>query len=285
MDRSATGISSGLCGVLAAIVLSGITSSAIAETPAARTWPFPVPNAATIPSGPLGDSIRFGEKVFSDTQGNAKAYVGNGLNCTSCHLNGGRTPYASPMVGIWGVFPEYRSRSARVEDLNDRINDCFLRSMNGKPPLAGGKLMVGLLSYMAWLSQGVPTGMSVAGRGFEDIALPAPAQVDAAKGKTLYAAKCSACHGVDGQGMAGANGAYLFPPLWGPKSFNVGAGMARLGNAAGFIKVNMPVGAGNTLSAEDAIDIAAYFTRQPRPAFTAGAADWPKGNKPADARN
>jgi thiosulfate dehydrogenase len=285
MDGRTPGMASLLRSAIAAIVLVGIAQPLAAGTPAAKTWPFSVPDAASIPSGPLGDDIRFGEKVFSDTQGNAKGYVGNALNCTSCHLNGGKTPYASPLVGIWGVFPEYRSRSARVEDLTDRINDCFLRSMNGKAPPRDGKVMLGLLSYMAWLSQGVPTGMSVAGRGFEEVTLPAATQVNPARGKTLYAEKCSACHGADGQGMAGANGAYLFPPLWGPKSFNVGAGMARLGNAAGFVKVNMPLGSGNTLSAADSIDIAAYFTRQPRPAFTAGAADWPKGDKPADARN
>jgi thiosulfate dehydrogenase len=285
MDRRTFLVTSTLCGALAAITFFAITGPSAAETPAAKTWPLSAPDAATIPSGPLGENIRFGEKVFSDTQGNAKGYVGNGLNCTSCHLDGGKTPYASPLVGIWGVFPEYRSRSARVEDLTDRINDCFLRSMNGKPPPRDGKVMLGLLSYMAWLSQGVPTGMSVAGRGFEVVALPPGSQVNPVRGKTLYAEKCSACHGVDGLGMAGANGAYLFPPLWGPKSFNVGAGMARLDNAAGFIKVNMPLGSGNTLSAQDSIDIAAYFTRQPRPGFTASATDWPKGDKPADARN
>ena len=58
--------------------------------------------------------------------------LGNALNCTSCHLDGGRTPYAAPLVGIWGVFPEYRSRNARVNILEDRINDCFERSMNGR---------------------------------------------------------------------------------------------------------------------------------------------------------
>ena len=282
MTRSMRRIAPRLWSAVAALALAG---AAAADTPAARTWPLTAPAASTIPDGPLGDDIRFGQKVFADTQGNARAYVGNGLNCTSCHLNGGTTAYASPLVGIWGVFPEYRSRSARVEDLTDRINDCFLRSMNGKPPPRDGKVMLGLLSYMSWLSQGVPTGMSVEGRGFAEIALPEASKIDVGRGKTLYAEKCAACHGADGQGMAGANGAYLFPPLWGPKSFNVGAGMARLGNAAAFVKVNMPLGQGNTLSTEDAVDIAAYFTRQPRPAFAAGAADWPRGNKPADARN
>jgi thiosulfate dehydrogenase len=241
-------------------------------------------HAADIPPGPMGDSIRLGEKLVKETQVYAKKYVGNGLNCTSCHLNGGTTPYASPWVGIWGMFPEWRSRDAKVSALQERINDCFERSMNGKPLPADGEEMHAILSYMWWLSKDVPTGKEVQGRGFKRIALPAPAAVDTARGKQLYAEKCGACHGADGQGMSGPNGAYLFPALWGPKSFNIGAGMARLGNAAAFIKVNMPLGAGNTLSDKDAIDIAAYFTRQPRPDFAGKARDWPKGGKPADAR-
>ena len=106
---------------------------------------------------------------------------------------------------------------------------------------------------------------------------------DPKRGETIYAAKCAMCHGADGQGRDGPNGEYLFPALWGPKSFNIGAGMARLSNAAGFVKANMPVGQDNTLSDADAIDVAAYFTRQPRPDFAAKSRDWPKGDKPRDS--
>ena len=188
----------------------------------------------------MGASIRYGEKLVTQTQIYAKAYVGNGLNCTSCHLDGGRTPYASPWVGVWGVYPEYRSRNARVDTLEDRINDCFRRSMNGKALPIDSDRMRAIASYMWWLSKDVPTGVDVEGRGFAQIKLPPEAQIDAARGKQLYAEKCSACHGANGDGQTGANGAYLFPALWGPKSFNVGAGMARLGNAAAFIRKNMP---------------------------------------------
>ena len=251
--------------------------------PPAREAAFSPPKEADIPPGPMGDSIRYGAKLLKQTQVYAKAYVGNGLNCTSCHLNGGTTPYASPWVGLWGVFPEWRSRNAKVNTLQERVNDCFERSMNGKPLPVDSDEMHGILSYIWWLSKDVPTGTEVAGRGFKRIALPDAARVDPVRGKQLFAEKCSACHGADGQGMTGPKGEYLFPALWGPKSFNIAAGMARLGNAAAFTQANMPLGAGNTLSDRDAIDIAAYFTRQPRPDYPAKARDWPKGGKPADA--
>jgi thiosulfate dehydrogenase len=235
-----------------------------------------------MPAGPLGDAIHLGQSIVSDTQTQAKAYVGNGLNCVSCHLDGGRVAYAAPLVGLTGVFPEYRVRRARVESLEERINDCFVRSMNGKALPQNSTEMIGLLAYIAWLSQGVPTGAEVIGRGFRDIA--ATAKPDPAHGKALYAQKCAACHGVEGQGLRGAGSAFVFPPLWGPQSFNTGAGMARVSVAAAFVQAKMPLGNGGTLNDQEAYDIAAYFTAQPRPKFGSATKDWPKGERPADAR-
>jgi thiosulfate dehydrogenase len=233
--------------------------------------------------GPLGESIRLGHRMATETKTVAPEFVGNGLACTSCHIDGGRRPHASPWIGIWGVFPEYRSRSARVETLGDRINDCFVRSMNGKPLPLDEPRMRALLSYMWWLSLKVPTGSDGPGRGFAELAPWKLADANATNGKLLFDQKCAACHGIDGAGRQAADGSYLFPPLWGPQSFNIGAGMARIGNAAAFIRTNMPVGAENSLSEADALDIAAYFTRQPRPDFAGKAHDWPNGNRPMDA--
>jgi thiosulfate dehydrogenase len=248
----------------------------------AQTVPLSPPAANTMPSGPLGTSIRLGLSIVNDTQAHAKAYVGNGLNCVSCHLDAGRVAYAAPLVGLTGIFPEYRARRGRVESLEERINDCFVRSMNGRPLPPGSPEMVGLLAYTAWLSQGVPTGSEVRGRGFRD--LIAPAKPDPARGKSLYAQKCAACHGASGQGLRGAGPVFVFPPLWGSQSFNTGAGMARVSVAAAFVQAKMPLGNGGTLTDQEAYDIAAYFTAQPRPKFGAAIKDWPKGERPADSR-
>jgi len=272
----------GSVALIAALSVAA-TSTAHAQAAASRQFPFSAPNTNDIPAGPLGDAIRYGEKVAAQTQTYAKKYVGSGLNCTSCHLDGGKTPYAAPWVGIWGQFPQYRSRNGRIDTLQDRINDCFERSMNGKALPADSTEMIGLLSYMQWLSKDVPTGAEVEGNGFIQIRLPPANQIDPARGKQIYAQQCGSCHGLDGQGRTGAAGAYLFPALWGARSFNIGAGMARLGTAAAFVKAKMPLGAGSSLSDQDAIDTAAYFTRQPRPDFAAKKFDWPKGGKPPDA--
>jgi thiosulfate dehydrogenase len=248
---------------------------------AAADAPFAPPAAVAIPPGPLGAAIRYGEKVAAQTSSYVRANVGDGLDCTSCHIKGARTPNASPWVGLWGVYPEYEPRSGRVITLADRINECFRRSMNGKPLPLDSVAMRGLLSFIWWLSKDVPTGVPVAGRGFESIEAPRPA--DPVKGRTLYTEKCATCHGASGQGVTGARGQVVFPALWGSRSFNIGAGMARLDTAAAFVKAKMPLG-GAALTDQEAYDVAAYFTRQPRPDFQAKKGDWPNGDRPKDAR-
>jgi thiosulfate dehydrogenase len=72
--------------------------------------------------------------------------------------------------------------------------------------------------------------------------------------------------------------------LWGAQSFNVGAGMARVSVAAAFVQAKMPLGNAGSLTDQESIDLASYFTAQPRPDFGAKSKDWPKGGRPADAR-
>jgi thiosulfate dehydrogenase len=274
-----------LCtAIIGATLLAAGSAAAQSPTAGFGLTTLHAPADSTIPAGPLGDAVRLGRNIVNNTQVYAKGYIGNALTCSNCHLNGGTQAWGGPLIGVWGVFPAYSARSAMVEALEDRLNDCFVRSMNGKPLPQESAEMKGLLAYSWWLSTGVPTGQSVTGRGFER-ATPPSTPPDLARGKTLFAAKCAACHGVDGAGTRGANGTYVFPPLWGQQSFNTGAGMARLVTAASFVQTKMPLGAGGSLSVRDAYDIAAYFTREPRPEFVGAAGDWPKGGKPADARN
>jgi thiosulfate dehydrogenase len=245
--------------------------------------PFRVPDPSTIPKDPLGEAILKGKNLLANTKELLPRNVGNGLNCTNCHLKGGTVANAAPWFGLWGVFPEYRSRNENVISLSDRINDCFQRSMNGQPISHASEEMVNILSYMRWLSTGVPIGQEVVGRGF--VKIDTDLIPDGNAGKSLYAQKCSNCHGQDGTGLKNPAGGYVFPPLWGNQSFNDGAGMARTYTAAAFIKHNMPLGQEGTLTDQEAVDIAQFVTHQPRPFFKGKANDWPKYGKPKDARN
>ena len=93
-----------------------------------------------------------------------------------------------------------------------------------------------------------------------EIVTPYPATADVEHGKALYASTCASCHGSDGAGVG------KFPPVWGPKSYNSGAGLAQNLKLATYLKNAMPLGNPN-LSDKDALDIAAYVNAQPRPKF------------------
>jgi thiosulfate dehydrogenase len=265
-----------------ATALAMVTCCVCVPVTAAEDDRYPGWHDAQDPDGPVGVAVALGRRILTHTPANAPAFAGSVLNCTSCHLDGGRTPWAAPWVGIWGVFPEYRSRNAKVNALQDRINDCFERSLNGRPLPPESREMIGILAYMQWLSREVPTGKSAAGRGF--LRIKSPKTPDPVRGEQIYSQKCAVCHGEAGQGISAPSGDMIYPPLWGSKSFNIGAGMARLNTAAAFVKANMPSGQGGSLTDQDAFDVAAFFTHQPRPDFARKLEDWPMGDKPDDAR-
>jgi thiosulfate dehydrogenase len=266
---------------LCALAVLSVASAAAGE--GAGTVPFKAPAESTIPAGQDGEAIRFGKALITDTRRLLPRNVGNGLDCQSCHLGAGTTPFAGPFVGLWGVFPEYFARSGGIDSLQQRVDDCFLRSMNGKALAWNSKEMNAILMYVNWLSTGVPVGTAVAGRGMGEI--DTELVPDRGRGRKIYVEKCASCHGAEGGGTEKPGGGYVFPPVWGGASFNVGAGLARTFTAAAFIKHNMPLGQGGTLSDQDAVDVAEFVAHQPRPAYPAGKNDYAKGAKPKDARN
>ena len=250
---------------------------------AAEPVPLVVPPDSAIPAGPEGEAVRLGRQLMIDTRAQLPRNVGNGLNCSNCHLGAGTQSGAGPLVGLTAVFPAYRTRDGQIDSLQERINDCFQRSMNGKALTWNSKEMNAMLMYMRWLSTGVPVGSAVVGRGMG--AVDTSLTPDRARGSQLYAAKCASCHGAQGAGTPDGRGGYVFPPVWGPKSFNVGAGMARTFTAAAFIKGKMPLGQNNSLSDQEAVDVADFVAHQPRPAFAGAAKDYATGGRPKDARN
>jgi thiosulfate dehydrogenase len=138
-------------------------------------------------------------------------------------------------------------------------------------------------AYLTWLSEGVTQDQTREWRG-HNIApanlLPL-AQLDPSRGRKLYLAKCLQCHGRSGQGVRIGD---LKPgPLWGPRSWNDGAGAARTYTLAAYLRHAMPYLAPGSLSDEEAQLIAAYLTSQPRPAFPAKDHDFLVEKLPPDA--
>lgn len=241
-----------------------------------------MPDESTIPDDEYGAAVRRGLQLANHTYKELPNNVGNQLNCTSCHLGNGSEAYAAPWNNMPSVYPIYRSRAGRVNTIQERINGCFERSMNGKALDLDSDDMNAMVSYMSWLSQDMPFGVSPEGRGF--VKVNKELEPNPETGKKLFAEKCSVCHGADGEGQYNDDGTYLYPAVAGDKSFNDGAGMARTYTAAAFIKGKMPFGQGNTLSDQEAVDIAAYFTHLPRPVKANKDKDWPNGDAPKDVR-
>ena len=250
---------------------------------------FETPRLADMLSQPNAQQLVRGMRLHLETRDLLPQNVANALNCTSCHLNTGTVADGSPFVGISAFFPSYAPRAGRVITLQDRINGCFLRSMNGKALPVDSPDMKAMVAYFDWMKGATKPEDKVPGRGVGKI--DPKIRPDLENGEKVYGAQCAACHGKDGEGLKDAGGRYVYPPLWGEQSFNIGAGMARTYTAAAFVKRNMPVGfhgkfplGQGGLSDQDAVDVAQYFSHQPRPDFAAKGKDWPKDPKPADAR-
>jgi thiosulfate dehydrogenase len=192
-----------------------------------------------------------------------------------------------PLIGVWGQFPQYRAREGAVDTLEDRINGCMERSMNGRPLPLESREMRAFSSYMRWLSTDIPDGAKLVGAGTLRIKEPARA-ADLGHGAQIFYQTCAACHGSDGLGQRAQIGAgYQFPPLWGPDSYNIGAGMSRLLTAAAYAMHNMPVGTtfnAPVLTDEDVYDVAGYLISQKRPEKANLDQDFPvRLQKPIDA--
>jgi thiosulfate dehydrogenase len=263
----------GLLAVLACRIEQRLPRAGPGAGPVSPDGVLRVPPDSEIPAGPLGASIRRGRALLRHTPDSLPRYARSALRCFSCHLKEGTQAGALPLVGVYSRFPQYRSRNALINLIEDRINDCFARSLNGTPLPRDGPDMRDLVAYFGFISRGIAPPGEVPGLGVPPLPDLRP---DTGRGRQLFATVCARCHGPDGQGTG------LAPPLWGPRSFNIGAGMARLRTAAGFIRENMPNDRAVVLTDQQAYDVAAFVLARPRPDFAAKADDWPNGDPPPD---
>ncbi len=253
-----------LAGTLALATGATLAARAAAPPEGAFASTFTPPPDSAIPDDGFGADVKLGKAIFTDTRAHAGAFVGNDLRCSNCHLDAGRLANAAPMAQAYVRYPAFRKKTGQVDTFEERLQGCFRYSMNGKPPPLGDKVLTALTAYSYFLAKGAPTGAEMPGRGYPIVAKP-PLPRDYARGEKVFGEKCAACHGADGAGQKGADGAAVFPALWGPQSFNWGAGMESVANAAGFIKANMPLGQGWSLSDQEAWDVATFVDSHERP--------------------
>jgi len=270
----------GVCVAIAvvAFVLHRLPQTALPRGPSSppATWPDYSVNGPGFltPAMADGELIAYGYKLVAETfaligpeaPDTTKRYAGNSLACKNCHLDAGTNRAGVPLVGVYKTYPKFSARSGRVISLAERIDECMTRSMNGRKLPDASREMMGYLAYLKFI--GEPQAVAI------EPAPPAPLPPDATRGAAVYDRVCAACHQADGLGKrwgapADARG-YQFPPVWGPDSFNDGAGMDEFHRSVGFIQHDMPRGTDSAhpqLSLQEAWDAAALLQSKPRPHY------------------
>jgi thiosulfate dehydrogenase len=228
----------------------------------ALSLPRAAPGAAPpqpMPRGADTALIGYGKVLLEQTPRYLGSYITARMACSACHLDAGTRAHGGSFVGTYAMFPQWNARAHRFITLQDRLAECFLYSMNGRPPAYDSREMVALTAYIAYLSRGTIVGTGRPDQGF--VTLHAAHAGDPVAGELIYRTRCISCHGANGDG--GPAGAA--PPLWGPYSFNSGAGMNR--KMAAFVRAVMPLNAPGSLSDQQATDVAAFVLLHPRPQF------------------
>jgi thiosulfate dehydrogenase len=257
---------------------------------------------ATLDQSKLAEEIRWGYRLFTNTPVEAKRFVPSEVTCNNCHLNSGQRERAMPLVAIAGAFPEYNRRAGRLISLTDRIVDCFLRSENSTGilerdedgyalrvspealPTPTSKEVLALSAFLTWLSRGYEIGGNPTWRGQNTIPIAALipiGKLEPQKGEAIFKERCTSCHGPDGQGVF--VGDKRPGPLWGPSSWNDGAGASRVYTLAGIIRYTMPYLDPGSLTDEEAQQLAAYINSKPRPSYPFKDQDYLVEPLPADA--
>src|SRR4029453_17609288 len=274
------------------------------STTMVTAWDFPRNPVVdpTLDDSRLAKDIRWGFQIFTNTPGEASRFTPSKVSCNNCHLNGGQREMSLPLVGVAGMFPEYNRRSGRLYSLADRIVDCFLRSENATGMLADAgtvpvhedeheivpsttsKEVLALAAYITWLARGTGVGGNPTWRGQNVIAsanLIPVEKLDPKKGEALFMERCTSCHGQDGQGVA--VGDKKPGPLWGPDSWNDGAGASRIYTLAGLIPYTMPYLDPGSVTDEEAQQLSAFINSKPRPAYPFKSQDYRTEKLPVDS--
>lgn len=228
--------------------------------------------------GPHGDT------KYPDT---GEPYVTTVTACSSCHFTGGHVPFGSPVYQSpskykpdpeTGRGPYFRPLGYH-RDLEDSVIDCFRNCMNAeRAPAKDDPVMVALVDYIRWVSDGVTDPEMredwtqlppEAGPRLPFIEGVATMRANPARGAGLYDNRCASCHDEDAPGA----GEYRFgeerprvPALWGIQDgYSRGAAFYRNGVLAAFVQKHMPYGDPETLSDQNALDIAAFINAPDKP--------------------
>src|SRR5262249_16487451 len=154
-----------LCGsrIFVAVFAPGMSwmvlpaSTGLAEGVAASNPPiWAVPRGGALPDDEYGRLVRRGRDLITATYAHigpevpnpANRYAGNNLACSNCHLEAGTKKFGLPIFGLFGQFPHYSARSGAEITIEERVNSCMSRSMNGRAMPADAARMLAIVAYI-----------------------------------------------------------------------------------------------------------------------------------------
>jgi thiosulfate dehydrogenase len=279
------GIVVGLCALIGALAVAGTLAFGRVSLPSDR---------AAKPSAPVNATEEYGKRLIAqtpeylgpDVADSKMRRMNSRLACASCHIGAGVEPGNLSLATAFTKYPRISPRSGGNETIQDRINGCMMRSMNGSALADDSPEMVAMVAYLRYLADQDAASGASRRKDHDPAAFKTPNRAaDLKAGEEVFSKRCGACHGAEGAGMQAAREpihGFVFPPLWGPNSFNDGAGMHRVLTAAKFVKARMPLGNAN-LSDDQAFDVAAFINSRPRPEMQGLERDYPdRTKKPVD---
>jgi thiosulfate dehydrogenase len=272
--------------VLMLALLTSIGSSKVIAAPATdrpvvdlRTWPTPNTDLSKLPNDEQSRMIKMGQELLTHTSAYlgpemldpSKRYAGSNMSCSSCHRAAATMPYAAPLIGTYGAYPQFQPRFGKTVTLENRINLCFTHSLAGRPIREDSTEMKAFVAYIEYLSHGVPKGAKLIGEK-EMVVVEPKRAANLVRGEEVYKQQCAVCHNDNGQGKrvgtVGDRKGYAFPPVWGSDATSESASMFRILSAFQYIYVNMPFGQATfdrpALSKDDAYDVAGFVVSHPR---------------------
>ena len=247
------------------------------------TWGWPTNwyaghNVSTLPPGPENDLIRYGEQLVATPRARsarARPIRPSVMPATISIVHTATSIAVSSRSAATGVdVRDVSDDGRRAGDVDRRTDQRLHDAEHERQAVARGRPRDGRHRRVSALHRPeAPQGVRVAGMGLPPLRKPARAPDRAGRGG-VRAATAPVPQGPGSGRAADAppGVGYEIPPLWGDDSFNSAAGMSRLETAAAFIRANMPIGTDYRepiLTEQQAWDVAAFVTSQPRPALRA----------------